>query len=92
MTSNEVSVTFTVLTVQSVTITSDYSSMFIGNSVSFTATATYNNGAEEDKTSECEFFVDGVAMTGSEYTGVAEGTVTIEAVFDSVLVTKFLFK
>ena len=84
ITSNEVSVTFTVPTVQSVTITSDYSSMFIGNSVSFTATATYDNGAEEDKTSECEFFVDGVAMTGSEYTGVAEGTVTIEAVFDSV--------
>ena len=71
ITSNEVSVTFTVPTVQSVTITSDYGSMFIGKSVSFTATATYDNGAEEDKTSECEFFVDGVAMTGSEYTGVA---------------------
>jgi len=72
------------VTLTSVNITSSSEAIFLGGSVTFTATATYSNSTTQDKTSESEFYIDNVLISGNEYTGSEQGIVIAKAVFDSM--------
>jgi len=72
------------VTLTSVILSTSSNAVFIGASVTFSATAVYSNGTTQDKTSESEFFIDNVLISGNEYTSSQEGTVVAKAVFDSM--------
>jgi thiol-disulfide isomerase/thioredoxin len=71
------------ITLTSVNITASSNAVFIGSSVTFTAKAIYSDGTIQDKTSESEFYLDDVLISGNEYTGPQAGIVIARAVFDS---------
>ncbi len=72
------------VTLTSVIISTSSNAVFIGAQVTFSATAVYSNGTTQDKTSESEFFIDDVLISGNEYTSSQEGAVVAKAVFDSM--------
>ena len=72
------------VTLTSVILSTSSNAVFIGASVTFSATAVYSNGTTQDKTSESEFFIDNVLISGNEYTSSQEGAVVAKAVFDSM--------
>ncbi len=71
------------VTLASIKVTASSPAIFIGDLVTFTATAVYTNGSTEDKTSESEFYLDDLLISSNEYTGDQETTVLVKAVFDT---------
>jgi len=85
VTSNAIYVTANApVTLLSVDLTLSSTSIFIGNTLTITATAVYTDNSTVDITSEAELYVDDVLVSGNEYTGVQVGTIEVKAVFESI--------
>ena len=85
VTSNAIYVTANApVTLSSVDLTLSSTSIFIGNTLTITATAVYTDNSTVDITSEAELYVDDVLVSGNEYTGVQVGTIEVKAVFESI--------
>ena len=69
------------VTLSSVELTLSSPSIFIGDILTLTATAVYTDNSSVDITSETEFYVDDVLISGNEYTGVEESSIGVKAVF-----------
>ena len=68
----------------SIVVTLSSTPIFIGNTLTLAATAVYTDDSTVDITSEAEFYVDDVLVSGNEYTGVQVGTIEVKAVFESI--------
>lgn len=89
-TSNSVYVTVNApVTLSSVELTLSSPSIFIGDILTLTATAVYTDNSSVDITSETEFYVDDVLISGNEYTGVEESSIGVKAVFESTTSSEF---
>lgn len=89
-TSNSVYVTVNApVTLSSVELTLSSPSIFIGDILTLTATAVYTDNSSVDITSETEFYVDDVLISGNEYTGVEESSIIVKAVFESTTSSEF---
>ena len=77
------------VTLSSVDVTLSSTSIFIGDTFTFAATAVYTDNSTVDITSEAEFYVDDVLVSGNEYTGVQVGTIEVKAVFESITSSVF---
>ena len=85
VTSNAIYVTANApVTLSSVDVTLSSTSIFIGDTFTFAATAVYTDNSTVDITSEAEFYVDDVLVSGNQYTGVQVGTIEVKAVFESI--------
>jgi thiol-disulfide isomerase/thioredoxin len=73
----------------SVDVTLSSTPIFIGNTLTLAATAVYTDGSTVDITSETEFYVDDVLISGNEYIGAQEGTIEVKAVFESTTSSVF---
>lgn len=88
VTSDEIFVTaIAPVTLTSINVTVSESVIFIGSTITFSATAVYSDNSTIDKTSESEFYVDDVLISGNEYTGNQEGTMEVKAEFESIIST-----
>ena len=58
--------------------------IFPGGVVTFSASAIYSNNTSEDITSESEFYVDDVLISGTEFTGNQVGTIEVKAVYQTI--------
>lgn len=72
------------ITLVSVQVTATPTAVFVGDVVTFTATAVYSNNNTLDVTEDSEFSVDGNAITGTEYTTTAVGTIQVIASYEGV--------
>jgi len=77
------------VTLSSVELTLSSPSIFIGDILTLTATAVYTDNSSVDITSETEFYVDDVLISGNEYTGVEESSIGVKAVFESTTSSEF---
>ena len=66
----------------SIVVTLSSTPIFIGNTLTLAATAVYTDDSTVDITSEAEFYVDDVLVSGNQYTGVQVGTIEVKAVFE----------
>ena len=77
------------VTLSSVDVTLSSTAIFIGDILTLTATAVYTDDSTVDITSETEFYVDDVLISGNEYIGVQLGTIEVKAVFESTTSSVF---
>ena len=77
------------VTLSSVDVTLSSTAIFIGDILTLTATAVYTDDSTVDITSETEFYVDDVLISGNEYIGAQEGTIEVKAVFESITSSVF---
>ena len=90
VTSNAIYVTANApVTLSSVDLTLSSTSIFIGNTLTITATAVYTDNSTVDITTESEFYVDDVLISGNEYIGAQKGTIEVKAVFESTTSSLF---
>ena len=90
VTSNTIYVTANApVPLSSVDLTLSSTSIFIGNTLTITATAVYTDNSTVDITTESEFYVDDVLISGNEYIGVQKGTIEVKAVFESTTSSLF---
>ena len=73
----------------SVDVTLSSTAIFIGDILTLAATAVYTDASTVDITSETEFYVDDVLISGNEYIGVQLGTIEVKAVFESTTSSVF---
>lgn len=71
------------VTLSSIEILPSEPALFIGNSITFSASAIYSDNSSIDITSDAEFYVNDVLISGNEYTGNEEGAINVEAVYES---------
>ena len=89
-TSNSVYVTVNApVTLSSVDLTLSSPSIFIGDILTLTATAVYTDNSTVDITSQTEFYVDDVLISGNEYIGVEVSSIGVKAVFESITSSEF---
>jgi thiol-disulfide isomerase/thioredoxin len=90
ITSNSVYVTVNApVTLSSVDLTLSSPSIFIGDILTLTATAVYTDNSTVDITSQTEFYVDDVLISGNEYIGVEVSSIGVKAVFESITSSEF---
>ena len=77
------------VTLSSVDVTLSSTAIFIGDILTLAATAVYTDDSTVDITSETEFYVDDVLISGNEYIGVQLGTIEVKAVFESTTSSVF---
>jgi thiol-disulfide isomerase/thioredoxin len=77
------------VTLSSVDVTLSSTAIFIGDILTLAATAVYTDASTVDITSETEFYVDDVLVSGNEYIGVQVGTIEVKAVFESITSSVF---
>ncbi|CAI8360056.1 MAG: Uncharacterised protein [Flavobacterium sp. SCGC AAA160-P02] len=85
VTSNKIFITVDPpVTLSSIDITSSEPAIFIGSSVTFSARAIYSDNSSIDITSDSEFYVDDIPISGNEYTGNEEGAINVKAEYESI--------
>ena len=77
------------VTLSSVDVTLSSTAIFIGDILTLAAIAVYTDASTVDITSETEFYVDDVLISGNEYIGVQLGTIEVKAVFESTTSSVF---
>ena len=93
VTSNAIYVTANApATLSSVDLTLSSPSIFIEDTLTFTATAVYSDNSRVDITPETEFYLDDVLISGNEYIGVQLGTIEVKAVFESTTSSELQFQ
>ena len=73
----------------SIVVTLSSTPIFIGNTLTLAATAVYTDDSTVNITSETEFYVDDVLISGNEYIGAQAGTFEVKAVFESTTSSVF---
>tara|TARA_B100000787_G_scaffold39462_1_gene28043 strand:- start:30317 stop:31606 length:1290 start_codon:yes stop_codon:yes gene_type:complete len=58
--------------------------VFIGGSVTLSATAIYSDNTSVDITTVSEFYIDDVLITGNEFTGSEVGAFVVKSVYESI--------
>ncbi len=80
------------ITLSSIDIMLSEPAIYIGSTVTFSATAVYSDNSTIDKTSESEFYVNDVLISGNEYIGNQEGTIEVKAEFESTISSTVQFQ
>ena len=73
----------------SIVVTLSSTPIFIGNTLTLAATAVYTDNSTVNITSETEFYVDDMLISGNEYIGAQSGTSEVKAVFESTTSSVF---
>lgn len=85
VTSNEISITINEPpAVVSLELTTDASSLLVGEQFTFTVAATYDNGEVIDKTEGSTYFIDNAAIDANTYSIDTPGNYVVKATYDGV--------
>tara|TARA_B110000003_G_scaffold269426_1_gene300426 strand:+ start:9096 stop:10382 length:1287 start_codon:yes stop_codon:yes gene_type:complete len=58
--------------------------IFLGGTVTFSAFAIYSDNTSVEITSESEFYVDDMLISGTEFTGAQVGSIEVKAVYQTI--------